>query len=127
MPRDETKSNRLYDRNFALAISSQTCFVIANTLMAHYARWIDALGGNVRQVGWIMGAGAVLGLVLGLAGGLGLPGFAAQLKPWLPHLVALFLYLTALRIGARAALGRLAEARRTLGLVLLLQLALPLA
>lgn len=66
-------------------------------------------------------------LVLGLAGGLGLPGLAAQLKPWLPHLVALLLYLTALRIGARAALGRLAEARRTLGLVLLLQLALPLA
>lgn len=66
-------------------------------------------------------------LVLGLACGLGLPGLAAQLKPWLPHLVALLLYLTALRIGPRAALGRLAEARRTLALVLLLQLALPLA
>ncbi len=68
-----------------------------------------------------------LALVVGLAGGLGLPGLAAQIKPWLPHLVALLLYLTALRIGPRAAFGRLAEARQALGLVLLLQLALPLA
>lgn len=66
-------------------------------------------------------------LILGLAGGLGLPVLASELRPWLPHLVALLLYLTALRIGPRAAFGRLAEARRTLGLVLLLQLALPLA
>lgn len=66
-------------------------------------------------------------LILGLAAGLGLPGLASALRPWLPHLVALLLYLTALRIGPRAAFGRLAEARRTLGLVLLLQLALPLA
>lgn len=65
-------------------------------------------------------------LILGLAAGLGLPGLAAALRPWLPHLVALLLFLTALRIGPRAALGRLAEARQTLGLVLLLQLALPL-
>jgi MFS family permease len=45
-------------------LASQTCFVIANTLMAHYARWIDHLGGSVRQVGWIMGAGAVLGVIV---------------------------------------------------------------
>ncbi len=32
--------------------------------MAHYARWIDFLGGSVRQVGLIMGAGAILGVTL---------------------------------------------------------------
>jgi MFS family permease len=47
-----------------LAVASQTSFVIANTLMAHYARWIDFLGGDLRQIGNIMGAGAALGLVL---------------------------------------------------------------
>ncbi len=62
--REPTHTTRLYDRNFALALASQTCFVIANTLMAHYARWIDFLGGSVRQVGLIMGAGAVLGVIL---------------------------------------------------------------
>jgi MFS family permease len=57
-------SDRLYDRNFWLAFVSQTCFVSANTLMAHYSRWIEFLGGNLSQVGTIMGVGALLGLLL---------------------------------------------------------------
>lgn len=56
--------DRLYNRSFALALASQTCFVLANTLMAHYARWVEFLGGDVGQVGWVMGAGAIVGLVL---------------------------------------------------------------
>ena len=32
--------------------------------MTHYARWIDFLGGDVEQVGFIMGAGSVVGLFL---------------------------------------------------------------
>lgn len=32
--------------------------------MAHYARWIEFLGGDLRQVGLVMGVGAFLGLVL---------------------------------------------------------------
>jgi MFS family permease len=60
----EPDPDRLYDRNFLLAMASQTCFVIANTLMAHYARWIEFLGGDLRQVGSIMGLGAFLGLLL---------------------------------------------------------------
>ncbi|WP_417734736.1 MFS transporter [Rosistilla oblonga] len=55
---------RLYDRNFMLALASQMCFVIANTLMAHYSRWIEFLGGGLGQVGLIMGASATLGLLL---------------------------------------------------------------
>ncbi len=57
-------SDRLYDRNFALTIISQTGFVIANTLMAHYARWIEFLQGDLSQIGSIMGIGAMVGLFL---------------------------------------------------------------
>ena len=72
-------SDRLYDRNFFLALASQTCFVTANTLMAHYARWIEFLGGDLRQVGFIMGSAALLSLVL---------------RPWLGQYIN--------RAGARA-------------------------
>ncbi len=58
------------------------CFVIANTLMAHYARWIEFLDGDLRQVGSIMGAGAMLGLVL---------------RPWMAQWIN--------RLGARAMWG----------------------
>lgn len=54
---------RLYDRNFAIVFASQTCFVLANTLMAHYARWISFLGGNEDDIGAYMGYSAVLGLL----------------------------------------------------------------
>lgn len=54
----------LYNRTFALAFFSQIGFVLSNTLMAHYARWIGHLGGDVDKVGWIMGAGSIVGLVM---------------------------------------------------------------
>ena len=58
------ETDRLYDRNFLIAFFSQTSFVCANTLMAHYARWIEFLGGDLRQVGLVMGVSAMLGLLL---------------------------------------------------------------
>lgn len=73
---------RLYDRNFVLALASQTCFVIANTLMAHYARWVEFLGGNLQQVGWVMGIGAASGLLF---------------RPWLAQLIN--------RLGAKRCWG----------------------
>jgi hypothetical protein len=66
-------------------------------------------------------------LILGLVGGFALPDLAAAMKPALPGLVALLVFVSALRIGARAALGGLRVAGRALWLVLGLQLALPLA
>ncbi len=54
----------LYNRSFAVGFASQFFLVVANTLMAHYARWVEFLGGGVSDVGWVMGVGAVLGLVL---------------------------------------------------------------
>lgn len=65
-------------------------------------------------------------LVLGLLAGLALPELAASMRPWLPHLVALLLFMTALRVGAGAALGGLSQVRVSLGFVVVLQVALPL-
>lgn len=62
----------------------------------------------------------------GLLAGLTLESLAQALRPWLPELVALLLFLSALRIGPARALGSLAEARATLGLIAAYQLALPL-
>lgn len=65
-------------------------------------------------------------LILGLLAGLTLPGLAATLKPWLPALVALLLFLSALRIGPKAALGNLTDIRRTALILTAYQIALPL-
>lgn len=65
-------------------------------------------------------------LVLGLIAGFALPGLAAVMKPALPLMVAFLVLVSALRIGARAALGNLQQARGSLGLVLMLQLGVPL-
>ena len=50
----------LYDRSFCCAFLSQIGFVLANTLMAHYSRWIGFLGADLQQTGLIMGAGAII-------------------------------------------------------------------
>jgi hypothetical protein len=65
-------------------------------------------------------------LILGLLAGLTLPTLAAALKPWLPALVACLLFLSALRIGPKAALGNLTDVRRTAAILAAYQLALPL-
>lgn len=65
-------------------------------------------------------------LVLGLVAGLTLPGVAVALRPALPEMVAFLLFLTAFRIGLRAALQSLAALRQTAGLALVMQVGLPL-
>lgn len=37
--------------------------MLSNTMMAHYARWISFLGGDDVDIGWIMGAGAIISLL----------------------------------------------------------------
>ncbi|WP_419193357.1 MFS transporter [Kolteria novifilia] len=54
----------LYDRNFALTFIAQSLFVLANTLLVHYARWIAFLGGDELDIGWVMGFGAVTALLV---------------------------------------------------------------
>lgn len=66
-------------------------------------------------------------LILGLVAGALLPGLASALKPWLQELVALLLFLAALRVGPDRAAGSLRGAGATLGMVLAYQMVLPLA
>ena len=65
-------------------------------------------------------------LVAGLLAGLVLPGVAAAVRPYIPELVASLLFLTALRIGPKAAFGGARAAQTSLGLVLTYQLLAPL-
>ena len=58
--------------------------------------------------------------------GLTLPGLAQTLRPWLPHLIATLLFVSALRIGPKAAVGSLSDIRQTVTLALTYQLAAPL-
>lgn len=66
------------------------------------------------------------GLVVGLIAGLVLPGLAQAMRPWLPHMVAGLLFITAFRVGYKGSVGQLRAAPRVLAEVLVLQLALPL-
>ena len=65
-------------------------------------------------------------LIIGLLAGIGLPQVAAVMQPWLPHMVAILLVITAFRIGHRAAFGAFADLRWSLPAVLVLQLAVPI-
>lgn len=65
-------------------------------------------------------------LVAGLVAGLALPDVAMELRPWLGELVLLLLFLNAFRVGFPETKRGLGHARRTLGIVLVYQLALPL-
>jgi ACR3 family arsenite transporter len=65
----------------------------------------------------------VLGLVLGIA----LPDLALAMKPWIGELVAGLLFISALRVGPRQALGALADMRASLGFALVCQVGFPVA
>ena len=68
-----------------------------------------------------------LALPLGLAAGLGLPGLAAGLKPWLPELVLGLLFLSSFRLAGPIQRRGIVPGRQAVGAVLVLQLALPMA
>lgn len=66
-------------------------------------------------------------LVAGLVAGIAFPGLAAAMKPWLRELVAILLFVSALRIGARNIAGGLRALPATFLTLGVFQLALPLA
>ncbi len=90
-------AQRLYDANFFLAAACQTSFVIANTLMAHYARWVEFLGRDLRDVGWVMGAGAIAGLFL-----------RPWIAQWINHFGPKKVWLSGFLVFAAGSLGNLA-------------------
>jgi MFS family permease len=67
-----------FGRNFFIAFCAQFWFTIAATLWAQYSRWINFLGGDETAVGWIMGGGTALALLV---------------RPWLAETIN--------RLGAR--------------------------
>ena len=66
-------------------------------------------------------------LVSGLAAGLLLPGLAAPMRPLLPPLVMLLLFLTLLRMQPGAIVGSLVDLRKVAGTIAAFQLVLPLS
>lgn len=65
-------------------------------------------------------------LIVGLIVGLLSPGLAEALRPWIGSLVAVLLFVTGLRIGARAAFGSLQDLGPALARIGVLQTVLPL-
>ncbi len=65
-------------------------------------------------------------LVAGLLAGLALPGLAQTLRPYLPELVSVLLFVAALRIGPRATLGGFRAIGHTLRSVAIYQIVAPL-
>ncbi|MGC1504951.1 MAG: hypothetical protein WA782_12540 [Sulfitobacter sp.] len=80
----------------------------------------------MHRILWLASTHARTCLILGLIGGLAMPAFAAMLVPWLPHMVAILLTVTALRIGHSAARGAVGDLRWGLSAVAILQMVVPL-
>ncbi len=66
-------------------------------------------------------------LVAGLVAGITLPGLSVAMRDWLQELVALLMFVAALRIRPRQAFSALADLGSAGALTLIYQLALPLA
>ncbi len=84
------------------------------------------MNGSIAALGFAARHGRLL-LVAGLVVGALVPGLAAAMRPWLGQLVALLLFLAALRIGPRQALGALSDLRAMIAVTMIYQLLLPLA
>ncbi len=80
----------------------------------------------MQRLLWLASRHARACLILGLLAGLAFPSFAQLLVPWLPHMVAILLTITALRIGHGAAMGAKNDWRWGSVAVVTLQFALPL-
>ncbi|MEX0285266.1 MAG: hypothetical protein AB3N23_11705 [Paracoccaceae bacterium] len=65
-------------------------------------------------------------LIGGLVVGIAVPALASAMRPWMPQLVVMLLFVSVLRMEPRAVLRSLTQLRGTLLAVLLLQLAAPL-
>ncbi|WP_425038813.1 hypothetical protein [Primorskyibacter sp. S187A] len=79
----------------------------------------------IRALAWVGQQGRYC-LILGLALGLLAPGLAEVLRPWVGTLVALLLFVTGMRVGARAAFGSLDNVGPTLLRIGFFQTMLPL-
>lgn len=86
-------------------------------------------GPVVKPVGFLLGLCADWGrslLVAGLIAGILLQNLASVLKPYIPELVVVMLFLAVFRVGPRAAVGVKKELQNSVVLSLVLQLVMPL-
>lgn len=65
-------------------------------------------------------------LIAGLVVGLVVPELASLLRPWVGTFIALLLFVTAIRVGARRAFGSVGDLRASLARIFILQTVLPL-
>lgn len=79
----------------------------------------------VQLLGHAARHGRVL-LIAGLAIGIALPELSFAMRPWLPEIVAVLLFVSALRVGPRQAMGAVTEQKMALFFVAILQVLLPL-
>ncbi|WP_119300716.1 hypothetical protein [Dongia deserti] len=80
----------------------------------------------VTGLGWVARHGRSV-LVLGLLAGILFPDLALALRPWIGELVAVLLFIAALRVGPRQAVGALADLRNSIVFTLIFQIAFPVA
>ena len=79
----------------------------------------------LRALIWIGKQGRYC-LIAGLLVGLLAPGLAEVLRPWIGTMVAVLLFVTSLRVGARNAFGSISQLGPTLARIAALQTGLPL-
>ena len=82
------------------------------------------MSGPIAAMGIAARHGRLL-LIAGLVAGVALPDAALAMKPWLPEMVAALLFIAALRIGPRQALGARKDLPVTGLVAIVFQLALP--
>jgi ACR3 family arsenite transporter len=66
-------------------------------------------------------------LIVGLVVGIAMPGLALSMRPWIGAMVAGLLFLAALRVGPRQAMGALGQVGASVGLAAAFQVAMPVA
>ena len=64
-------------------------------------------------------------LVAGLIGGITLPSLAGLMRPWLPEMVAGLIFLSALRVGPKQAVGAWTDVTDSIGFVGIFQVVVP--
>jgi ACR3 family arsenite transporter len=80
----------------------------------------------VTGLGWLARHGRCV-LVLGLLAGILFSDLALALRPWIGELIAVLLFIAALRVGPRQAVGAMADLRSSIGFTLLFQIVFPVA
>lgn len=97
-----------------------------------YRQWVDC-GGDCGLIGRVLSLFRLCArhgrwlLIAGLAGGFALPQLAQLLRGVLPELVTLLLFLAALRLGPRSAVGAARDLGQSLGYIVVFQLLVPTA